>query len=178
MLFRSSQRFLTVRGPPPIQPRSTAHGPWWVPPVSDHSGGDPSWRARCPCRGRAVGGLWVCCGLTCVVADTRPLRGSGFLTLDRTGGLGSRAHVPAQMRHPGRADAAGPVLETATCQSLGGWRQADRALGLPVALLRPLAVCFLRPLWAHTPDAQDHGGSPRSGPASCAGRGGPSAGPR
>ncbi|CAM9876995.1 unnamed protein product [Rangifer tarandus platyrhynchus] len=29
----------TVCGPPPIQPLSTAHGLWWVPPVCDHSGG-------------------------------------------------------------------------------------------------------------------------------------------
>ena len=47
----------------------------------------------------------------------------------------------------------GPVLETATCQSLGGWRRADRALGLPVALLGPPEIRFLRPRWAHTPDA-------------------------
>lgn len=116
--------------------------------VSDHSAGwDPGWRARCPCRGGAVSGLWVCCGLTCVVVDTRPLRGSGFLTLDRTGGLGSRAHVPVQMSHPGTADAARTSVRNGPVSVTGGWRLAHRALGAtrrasqaPGGLLPPAAL--------------------------------------
>ena len=57
-----SRRFPTVCGPPPIQPRSTAPGPWWVPPVSDHSGGTPAGERAV----RAEAGPWAAFGFAVV----------------------------------------------------------------------------------------------------------------
>lgn len=95
-----------------------------------------------------MSGFWVCGGLAHVVADTRPLCGSGFLTLDRTGGFGSRPRVPAQMSHAGMADA---VRISVTKRPRvgrwegGGWQ--DRAWGsthptsqVPGGLLLPATL--------------------------------------
>lgn len=90
----------------------------------------------------------------------------GFCLL--TGGLGSRAHVPAQMRHPGRADAARTSVGNGHV-SVAGRLEAGRPRLGP-------ARCTSRAPGDSLPPAALGSHPGRSDPASCAGRGGPSAG--
>lgn len=138
-----------------VQPLST--GPWCVPSVFLIAvAGGRLLESAVPAEA-GPSGLWVCGGLTHVVTDTWPLRGSGFLTLDRTGGFGSRARVPAQMSHAGMADATRISVtkrpHVGRWES-GGWQTAPGALRAPS--LRSPVGCFLRLLWAHPLDAHDH----------------------